>query len=68
MQLKYERKKYNENDGVPTARFDVIEPDRKLSFLHAVLRKEFRSDLIMQDVSIDFSKILYTHTLYLLIT
>ena len=45
-QIKYER-----NPNVPSARFDIIEPDRKMSILHAILRKEFTSGLTMQDVS-----------------
>ena len=52
------QKKYERHPNVPTARFDIIaiekmanEPDRKMSVLHAILRKEFRSELLMQDVS-----------------
>ena len=54
VQLKYEQKQYN---GVPTARFDIIgrtTNDQKLTFLQALLRKEFTSDVTMQDVSIGF--------------
>ena len=43
---------HRRNQNVPTARFDIIEPDRKMSVLHAILRKEFTSCLTMQDVSI----------------